>query len=118
MKILIKIVVIAIATVVGARLLSGVHLNEDFQTIMIVALTLGVLNGVLRPILKFLTIPITILTLGLFLLVINAAMIMLASNLVDGFSVDGFMPALLFSFILSAISIIFKAFDKKKKRNH
>ena len=115
MKILIKILVIAVASFIGARLIPGIHLSEDIRTILIVAITLGFLNGIIRPILKFLTIPITILTLGLFLLVINAGMIMLAGNLVDGFSVDGFFPALLFSFVLSIISLIFKAFDKKKK---
>ena len=117
MKILIKILIIAVATFVGARLIPGVHLSEDIQTIFIVAVTLGLLNGILRPILKFLTIPITIVTLGLFLLVINAGMILLASNLVDGFTVDGFFPALLFSFVLSIISLIFKGFDKKKKNS-
>jgi len=116
MKILIKIIVIAVATVIGARLVPGINLNEDVQTILIVAVTLGVLNGILRPILKFLTIPITIITLGLFLLVINAGMILLAGRWIDGFTVDGFIPALLFSFVLSFISLVFKWFDKKTKK--
>ncbi len=71
-----------------------------------VALALAFLNTIVKPILVMLTIPITFLTLGLFLLVINAGMIMLAENLVKGFHVESFFWALLFSLILSLFTAI------------
>jgi putative membrane protein len=103
MKYFIRIIVSAISIVITAYLLPGIHV-KDLLTSLIVALVLALLNGFLKPVLIILTIPVTILTMGLFLLVINALMIMLASNLVSGFQVDGFWWALLFSIILSLIS--------------
>jgi putative membrane protein len=103
MKFFFKIIVSAISIVITAYLLPGVHV-KDLLTALIVAVVLSVLNGIFRPILIILTIPVTILTLGLFLLVINALMIILAGNIVPGFVVEGFWWALLFSVILSLIT--------------
>ena len=103
MKFVFKIIISAISIVITSYLLPGIHV-KDLLTSLIVAIVLALLNGFLKPVLILLTIPVTILTLGLFLLVINALMIMLASNLVSGFQVDGFWWALLFSIILSVIS--------------
>jgi putative membrane protein len=72
----------------------------------VAALVLGILNALLRPILVLLTLPITIVTLGLFTLVINAAMLMLTSVLVDGFIVSGFWAALFGSIVLSVTSVV------------
>lgn len=77
---------------------------EDLFTSLVVAIVLALLNGIVRPILIILTIPVTIITLGLFLLVINAFMILIAGNIVPGFVVEGFWWALLFSVILSLIT--------------
>ena len=103
MRFFFKLIISAISVVITAYLLPGVHVR-DILTALIVAVVLALLNGIVKPILIILTIPVTILTLGLFLLVINAFMIMLAGNLVPGFQVDGFWWALLFSIILSLIT--------------
>jgi putative membrane protein len=76
----------------------------SFSTALIVALVLGLINAVLRPLLVILTLPATLLTLGLFIFVINALLFQLAGNLVDGFNVGGFWPALFGSIAYSLIS--------------
>ncbi|KXB30040.1 hypothetical protein AT959_11685 [Dechloromonas denitrificans] len=76
----------------------------SFGTALVVALVLGLINAVLRPLLILLTLPVTLLTLGLFIFVINALLFQLAGNLVDGFNVGGFWPALLGSIAYSLIS--------------
>ncbi|MBX3256966.1 MAG: phage holin family protein [Chitinophagaceae bacterium] len=86
-----------------AHLLKGIHI-DTYWTALIFALVLAIVNFIVRPLLIILTIPLTIVTLGLFLLVINALMVMLASRLVDGIQVDGFWWALLFSLLLSIVS--------------
>jgi len=83
--------------------LTGVHI-KNFLTAILVAAVLAVLNAIVKPILIVLTLPITILTLGLFLFVINAAIILLAANFIDGFRVDGFWWALLFSLLMSVLT--------------
>lgn len=102
MWILISWVLSALVIMAAAYLLPGVHVN-GFLTALVVALVLGIINAVVKPIIVILTLPITILTLGLFLLVINAVMIMLVSAVVPGFKVDGFMWALIFSIVLSIL---------------
>ncbi len=76
----------------------------SFGTALMVALVLGLINAVLRPLLILLTLPVTLLTMGLFIFVINALLFQLAGNLVDGFSVGGFWPALFGSIVYSLIS--------------
>jgi len=85
-----------------------------FISAAITAFIIALLNGVLKPILKFLSIPITIITLGLFLLVINAGMILLADFLVPGFYVRDFVTAVIFGVILSIITWLF---DRKNKKD-
>lgn len=105
MGFIIKILLTGVAAMVAAYILPGVTI-DGFLTAIILALVLAVLNAIVRPILIFLTIPVTILTLGLFLLVINALIILLADALVAGFDVTGFFAALLFSLVLSVIVAI------------
>ncbi|HRH67255.1 MAG TPA: phage holin family protein [Bacteroidia bacterium] len=105
----------ALAVIVTSLLLPGVHVDGAF-TALIVAAVLALLNALVKPILIFLTIPITVLTLGLFLLVINAGMILLVDKLVDGFSVQGFWTALFFSIILSIVSALFSSLNSTGKR--
>lgn len=100
MKLLIKILVTAILVIIIANIMPGVHV-ATFTTALFVAIVLGLLNIFIKPILVIFTLPVTILTLGLFLLVINALLILLCTNIVGGFSVDSFWTALLFSIILS-----------------
>ncbi len=103
MSILINWLISALAILVTAYLLPGVELR-GFGTALVVAVVLGIVNAVVKPILVIFTLPITILTLGLFTLVINALLIMLVSSLVSGFKVEGFWTALVFSLVLSVVN--------------
>lgn len=109
MKFILNILVSAVAVLFTAWLLPGVHVT-DFISALLVAVVLAFLNTVVKPILTILTIPITFFTLGFFLLVINAGMILLASKLIPEFHVSGFWWALLFSLILSLTTSILNAF--------
>jgi len=101
---LLKIIILGTAVMFSAYLLPGVEVN-DFLSALMVAVVLSFLNAFLKPILIFISIPITILTLGLFLIVINALIILFAAYLLTpSFMVNGFWWALLFSFVLSLIS--------------
>lgn len=92
---------------------AGIGTPEGLKIGLIVAVVLGLLNTILRPILIFLTLPATILSLGLFILVINAGMVMLADHFIDSFSVENFWWALLFSIAMWAVQGILNLFDKK-----
>jgi putative membrane protein len=100
------VLVNAIAVLLGAYFLDGVSVDNNTKA-FIVALVIALLNAFVKPILVFLTIPATIVTLGLFLLVINAGIIIMADYLVDGFHVSSFWYALGFSLILSLITSLF-----------
>ena len=113
MKFLAQLVVSALAVIITSFILPGVHM-ESAVTGVLVAIVLSVLNSILKPVLVILTIPITIFTLGLFLLIINAAMILLASEIVPGFSVNGFWTAFFFSIILSLVTSIFNMLVKEE----
>jgi putative membrane protein len=100
---IIQLLLGAVSVLIVQYILPGVVV-DDFFTAFIVAALLTLLNMTIKPILIFLTIPITILTLGLFLLAINAILILLAAEIIPGFYVDGFWWALLFSLILSIVN--------------
>lgn len=110
MRLLLHWLISAIAVLVAAYLLPGVHL-ENFFVALVVAIVLGLANAVIRPILLILTLPITLLTLGLFALVINAVLVLFTSALVHGFEVDGFWWALLFSVVLALVNAIMKSVE-------
>ncbi len=112
---IIRILLTAAAVWFGASYLQGIRVN-NYTTAVIVAVVLGLLNTFVKPILKLLSFPITILTLGLFLLVINVIIIYIAAYFVDGFSVNGFIPPLLFSIGLSVISYILGVFFKNSDK--
>jgi putative membrane protein len=99
---LIRWLIYTLSVIVTSFLLPGVHLKGFFSALG-VALVLGLLNLLVKPVLILLTIPITIFTFGFFLLVINAVIILMASDLINGFAVDGFWWALGFSLILSLV---------------
>jgi len=117
MGFIIKVLVTGLAVWVAAYVLDGVHLENDAGTIIIVALVLALLNAIVKPILVILTIPVTIVTLGLFLLIINALMVVWTSKLVDGFKVDGWLTAILFSLIVSVVSSILHFLAKDRRRD-
>lgn len=103
MSVFINWAVSAFAIIVTAYLLPGVHV-QSLGAAFVAAVVLGVINAVIKPILIILTLPINILTLGLFTFVINALVIIFTSKLVPGFTVDGFWWALIFSVVLSIIN--------------
>jgi putative membrane protein len=105
MKFLIQILISAISVLVTGYLMPGIKI-DGFSTALVVAVVLAILNVFLKPVLVLLSIPATIFTLGLFLLVINAVIILIASKMVDGFHVSGFWSALFFSIVLSVINAI------------
>ena len=113
MKFVYKIIVTSFAVVITAKLLPGIFV-PNYITAIIVAIVLSLLNTFVKPLLLLLTIPATIFTFGLFLLVLNAFMILLTSSIVDDFKVDGFKAAFLFSIILSLVTFILEIPEKLK----
>lgn len=103
MNILINLILSAIAVFSAAYILPGVEV-ESFTSALVAAIVLGVINAFLKPVLLILTLPINILTLGLFTFVLNALLILLAANIVPGFHVNGFLSALLLSLVLAIIN--------------
>ncbi|OGL66765.1 hypothetical protein A2856_03300 [Candidatus Uhrbacteria bacterium RIFCSPHIGHO2_01_FULL_63_20] len=103
-SIILRWVINAVALVVIANVVPGFGV-DGFYTALIAALVLGLVNALIRPILIVLTLPITILTLGLFALVINALMIWFVSTIVKGFTVEGFTPAFLAAVLLWLTSV-------------
>jgi len=98
------------AVFAAAYILPGVHV-QSFTAALVAALAIGIFNAILKPILILLTLPITILTLGFFTFVIQALLIMLADKLVPGFSVDGFLWALVLSLVLTIINFFLHSFN-------
>jgi len=116
MKTFLKILLTAVAVIVLANILPGVAVT-NYVTAVIVAVVISLLNMFVRPLLVFFTLPATIVTLGLFLFVINAIIILLAGKLVTGFAVSGFFTALLFSVLLSIFrSFLFSLLKEEKKK--
>ena len=114
MKFIIRILVIAAVSYGLARVLNGIHV-ADFWTAIIFAVVLAILNAFIKPILVILTLPVTILTLGLFLFVVNTIIVLLASEFVRGFTIDNFWWGLLFSLLLSLIgSFLNRELDRDK----
>lgn len=117
MKLIIRLLLNALAVFAISYLLknNGVTL-DGYLTAIIVAIVLAILNLVVKPILVIFTLPATILTLGLFLFVINALIILLADKLIDGFGVDNFWIALLFSILLTILQSILHSVLKEDKK--
>lgn len=112
MGILINWIVSAMVVFSIAYIMPGVRV-ADFTTSLVVALVLGIINAFLKPILLILTLPINLVTLGLFTFVLNALLILLVSRIVPGFFVDGFLTALIFGLILSlANTFVYKFLPK------
>lgn len=112
---ILRILLSALAVVILAKLLTGIYV-DSYITAIIVAIVLSLLNFIVKPILVIFTLPVTILTFGLFLLIINAIIILLADSLVTGFDVKNIWWALLFSLLLSFFqSVLFSMFKETKK---
>ena len=115
MNILVKILLSSIAVIIASYLLPGVYV-DDFITAVIVAVLLALLNSSVKPLLILFTIPLTVFTLGLFLLVINALIILMADAIVPGFEVYGFWWALIFSLVLSLINALLSDISKEGQK--
>ena len=114
MKSILKFIASAISVMIIASFLPGVKI-ADFNTAMLVVIVFSLCNMIIRPILILFTLPITFLTLGLFLLVINVMIVNITDSLILGFKVNGFINALLFSFLLSILSSFFHNLIDGKK---
>ncbi len=114
MNFLLKLVLTAAAAYLLGMVLPGVHFG-GFGTAIWFVLMLGVMNAVVKPILKLISLPVTVVTLGLFLLVINVAVIQLADALTPGNVVDGFLTSLIFAFVLSLLTAGIDMFFGEKK---
>ncbi|MBU0749846.1 MAG: phage holin family protein [Gammaproteobacteria bacterium] len=108
MKILIKWLLSAASLLFVAYIYSGVEV-QSFTSALIAAFVIGLFNVVLRPVLVLLTLPVTIVTLGLFLFVINALMFWAAATVLDGFQVNGFVAALVGSLIYSLLGVLIES---------
>jgi len=106
MMLIINLILSALAIGIAAYVVPGVSVAGPFAAI-VVAVVLGLINAFIKPILLILTLPINIITLGLFSFVISALLVMLAAVVVPGFVVTGFLPALIFALVLALISIVF-----------
>jgi putative membrane protein len=115
MKLISKLLLTALVVIILAKLLPGVSLN-NYTTAIIVAAVIAILNVFVKPLLIIFTLPITILTLGLFLLIINAIIILLADRLIDGFGVSSIWTAILFSLLLSFLQSILHSLLKDDKK--
>jgi len=110
-NLLIRLLLTTILIVVLSHFLPGIHV-DTIKAALIVAVVLALLNTFLKPVLVFFTLPITFFTLGLFLLVINASMVLLADYFIEEFRVDTFINALVFSVVLSVSQWILNLFIK------
>lgn len=113
---ILHLVVSAFALVLTAYLIPGISVNS-FVTALVAAFVLGVVNAVIKPVILLLTLPINIITLGLFTFIINAIMMWLTTLIVPGFQISGFVAAILGAIFLSAISTILHALTEPWVKN-
>lgn len=107
---IIRWILLALTLLFTAWLLPGIHL-AGFWPALWAALVIGIINVFIRPILMIITIPINIITLGLFTLILNALLLLLVARIVPGFIIDGFLSALLGSIIISIVSVFINRLD-------
>ena len=110
MKMILRWIINAVAVWVATLLLDGITLGGNWFDLFLVGLVMGLVNAIIKPILKLLSLPITIVTLGLFTLVINAGMLGLVAWIMPTLAVDGFMPALLGGILISIVSTLLNWF--------
>ena len=115
MSLILNWLINAAALYVAARLVVGVSV-EDTESLLIAAVVIGLVNSIIRPVLRFVTFPITVLTLGLFYFVLNGAMLYLAAELTPGFALSGWMAAILGALVMSIVATILHLFLNPKKK--
>ncbi|HEV9036877.1 MAG TPA: phage holin family protein [Puia sp.] len=116
MNFLLRVIITAVVAFALSSVLPGIHI-DTFWTAIVLSLVLALLNILLKPILIILTLPITIVTLGFFLFIINALIVLLASDFVRGFVVDSFWWALLFSLLLSLLTSLLTKKDRNREED-
>ncbi len=109
MAIAIRLVILAIAVFVASYIIPGVII-DSFTSLLVVSIVLAVVNTFIKPILVILTFPLTVITLGIFLLLLNGLLVLLVSSIVPGFHVDSFLAAILFSIVVSLVSSLLSNF--------
>jgi putative membrane protein len=114
LRLLVKLMYTSICVITLAYLFKGIHV-DDMTAALVAAAVLSLLNTFLKPILILFTLPLTLFTMGLFLVVINAIIILVADYLLDAFRVDSFWWALLFSILLSIATSMFEGMEKKNR---
>lgn len=112
MRFLTKLFFTWLAVILAADWIDGVHVR-DYVTALAAAAVMSLLNAFVKPLLVLLTLPITVVTLGLFLLALNAAVVMIGASLVEGFEVEGFWPALWFSLLVSLVVTLLEGIDRR-----
>jgi putative membrane protein len=116
MNIVIRIILSAVVAFALSYILRGIYI-DTFWTALVLAIVLAILNAFVKPILIILTFPLTIFSFGLFLFVINACIILLAGKFVNGFRVDGFWWAMLFSLLLTLLtSLLYRSEEKESRK--
>jgi putative membrane protein len=115
MNFILRILISTLAVLITSYFLHGVNV-DNIETAVIVAIVLAFLNSSLKPLMVFFSFPITVFTLGLFLLVINTLIILLAAKIVKGFHVDGFWSAMWFSIVLSLVTSVLDGIRKRDER--
>ena len=111
MSLIVNLLVNGLAVFITAYILPGVNV-QNYVVALIVAVVLGLVNTFLRPLLILLTLPVTVITFGLFIFVINALLILIVANLVPGFTVDSFWWAVAFSLVLSVVGSFLNSLAK------
>lgn len=111
LDLIIRLLVGGLSVIIASYIIPGVHV-DTFLTAVIVAVVMGFVNAVIRPVFIILTLPLTIITLGLFTVVINAILVLLVSAFIPGFTVSGFVAALFFSLFLSITQSILHALTR------
>ncbi|MBI2616678.1 phage holin family protein [Candidatus Gottesmanbacteria bacterium] len=109
MKLIVELIIRAFILLLTTYLVPGFHI-QSYTSALIVAIVLAILNVLLKPLLLLLTLPLTILTLGLFTFVINAILLLIAANIVKGFTIDSFMTAIIASIVITLLSAVINAF--------
>ena len=115
MRLLLNWLLSAISLLIVSHLIPGFYVR-DFTAALIAALVIGLVNATLGLLLKIITLPLTILTLGIFWWVVNALMLILASHFVPGFAVHGFWPAFWGAVVLSLLNMVFKSLAREGER--
>ena len=110
LRLLLRLGVNAVAIFLTAQLLPGIHVNGGIGSLLLLALIFGIVNALIKPIVELLTCPLVIVTIGLFVLVINGAMLMLTASLSDGrLLVDGWGPAIVGGIVMGIINVVLEA---------